>query len=546
MKKEENLQKNESYNNDNKRHGGTRNVKKKSRNSRNNRGSKHNSSNISNEYGTTNDPSWYLADPTLVRDAAALPFTRPAGQILGTLAFGNTSIPGLAVTRFIPTLGYSESYDSPINRTAATIYSNMRVVNSGSKIYEATDYMLYLLAVSQVHAYIAWMKRIYALATTYTSVNKFFPRAILLAEGIDYAEIVGNLAQFRYGLNNLINKAATLVVPNTMSIFQRHTFLVSNIFIEGESIKDQLHMFSPRGFYYFNAEKDEHGGCLEYKDLTSTTFSVDGLLKYGLDMIDRLYSDTDIAIMVADTLKAYGNNIVRLTPLDTDLTIVPIRDVVVLEQIKNMTVLGDPKVDTLDIKQNHLAGDRAHSYIVSNLQPKFIGASNNNEKSIREYMRWENDKVILTTQNPAPTPVDVMELSRLKASIEIDPVVGSREVVYGTEYICAFDVYGIVGSENIITNACNIASPCIVVTSTNVQLGIAEECSKLSHFKYHPEYTIVLAAKDNPENILGATQFWDMDNYTITNVEELKRLHEVALMSEVWVPVVAKGINPLM
>lgn len=284
---------------------------------------------------TTNDPSWYAVDSSLLRDAASIPFSRAVGTQVpldfNSAAFWDEgtkveySVPGVMTLEIIPTYGSIEDKNSPINVAATATYSFIRYANSGHANYDSVDLMLYLCAMSQVYSYINYLQRIYGLATLYSQRNRYMPRTLLYATGVDPDDVINNLANFRYGINVLINQAASLSVPANMPIFARQAFLYQNVYSEGQTVKDQMYMFTPEGFLFFHESADPDGaGSLELNHLGHTRRKCSELLEYGQRMLQPILQSEDMNIMSGDILKAYSaNSLIKLTSVPEDYSVAP-------------------------------------------------------------------------------------------------------------------------------------------------------------------------------------------------------------------------------
>lgn len=303
----------------------------------------------------SNDPAWYSTDPSLLRDAASIPFSWSVGTPIamnyaypsGTAAEqeftdDNLVIPGLCVLDLIPTVGYAEDQSSPINVASTALYSFVRHANSGHANYDSPDLMVYCIAMANVYAYINFLQRIYGCGLMYDQRNRYLPEALVAAQDVNFDDLVGNLAQMRYGINMIIAKAASLAVPSSITYFNRQAFIYANIYCEGTSTKDQMYMYNPFGFLVFN-EYEVVGGAsgLTFKKFAdpTTKYRVSDLIKFGNQMLQPILDSEDLNIMSGDILKAYGDGgIIKLAPLGLDYNLLPTFNIGVLEQMHNATI----------------------------------------------------------------------------------------------------------------------------------------------------------------------------------------------------------------
>lgn len=310
---------------------------------------------------SSNDPMWYAADEALLRDAASIPFSWATGtetdiyvELSRNLASdqkGRNSgvsyiVPGVCVLKLMPWFGYSETQIDPLNVAATAMYSFVRHANSGSKNYDAPDLMLYVMSMTQIYSYINFLQRAYGIAQLYVQRNRYIPETLLKAMNIDPLDVQEHLSDFRYSINVLINKVSSLAVPSEFTLFNRQAFLYQNVYTEGTSIKDQLYMYVPDGFWKFSLNSSNQSGQLIYIPFTPSAvrvgtgngdkFKVDDLIKYGNELLNAVMLNEDMNIMSGDILKAYGDaRIMKVSSLPPEYVIAPIFDIAVLEQMHN-------------------------------------------------------------------------------------------------------------------------------------------------------------------------------------------------------------------
>lgn len=196
-----------------------------------------------------NDFSWYNTLPELTAAASNIPFSRPLGTEISYESLVNaptktsnileyrggkktlfpqattqvaTSLPGMMFIEWYPTIGASYASNSPINMISREIYSYVRHVNSGSANYDAPDLMMYLIAMDSLYSMYNAAVRVYGLMNLYTSSNRYMPKALIEGLGWDFNSVLGNMAQFRWAINNVAYKMSSLAVPSFMSYYLRH------------------------------------------------------------------------------------------------------------------------------------------------------------------------------------------------------------------------------------------------------------------------------------------------------------------------------------
>jgi hypothetical protein len=511
----------------------------------------------------SNDPFWYATDPVLLRDSASIPWAAAAGteQKLATELYPDKEYPwsdktmrqtsrlnqgGVQVIKLAPTVGLSDKKSSPINIAMNSLYTKVRFQNSGHANYDAPDLMIYCLAMAEVYSAIQWLMRIYGLASLFTQRNRFVPEHILEAEGVDYDSIKHNLAGFRYGINLLIAKAASLCVPGTFTLFLRRAFVYSGVYTEGTSIKDQMYMYSPDGFYKYDLNTDG-SGMLKYETMfgrlaSESAYTADQLLDVVDGMLQRIIASEDCQIMSGDILKAYGENVLKLGTLSPEYTVTPTLDIPVLEQMKNCTVFPG-YVNGNDIEQ-----DTTHAYLVCDPSIAVHETVPN-----ADYTALAIAPTITTTTGD-PTPEVTMENTRVLSVIwKVDPVEQVDE-----EYFYPLHLY--TGTE-FATDIVYVAWPFMhdkiekvwptryywVDDNENIHemaqrpqdASFLHSLATLNNFKFKPGYWLAKRNKiDDQTYETIVTYTVDVDNFTIQSPQVIRNLHETAIMSELNVPAI--------
>lgn len=481
----------------------------------------------------SNDPDWYAQTPELMRDAASLPFSNAAGVQFsldvtfndsGYVVQNNTvAVPGILVEYVVPCPGQSYSVVSAINNAATAMYSFVRHANSGSANYDSPDLMIYALAMGQVYSYLNFLQRIYGTCQLYSNYNRFMPRAIIESQGVSYDDLISNLADFRYGVNSLIHKAASLACPAEMPYFRRLAFLFSGLYSEGESIKDQLYMYSPAGFMQFSETADTDGGSLQFVKLwrpgDTSRLTVQQLITYGEDLLQPIIASEDMNIMSGDILKAYGmDRILKLQTLPEVFTILPTTDLTVLEQMQNA---------------NWISSNVVVPSVTQNVNKNAIIVRVQRTGQPMAQLDAFTNRHVLTTILTDPTPADVMERTRMMANyvtMPADPASSTVTEVYtGTEYVETVWIYNLDSQGHTYKHEV----PSIINISTTITPVVAAQnlnmhCM-LENFKFHPGVAYFTQVSDNTHQFLNLAL--DFDNFAIVNNDVLERMHEAAMLS---------------
>lgn len=539
-----------------------------------------------------NDPNWYAADDAILRDAASIPFSWATGTLLD-LGVETITIPGICALKLTPTFGRCTSQSDPINVASTAVYSFIRHANSGSSNYDSPDLMLYIMSMSQIYSYINMLQRAYGVAQLYAQGNRYLPDGLMTAMGIDPVDVQSHLADFRYRINVLINKAASMAVPSDFTIFQRQAFLYQNIYTEGTSIKDQLYMYVPHGFWYFGLNPTTKAGQLNYVQFkpsacisgaTNSLFTVSQLFSLGNALLQPILGDEDMNIMSGDILKAYGSDrLIKLAEVPPEYRVAPVFDIGVLEQMKNAVVIpsltfanyssinfnGVSNLSRPAVMQNNNKG-----YLLSqpqiksgslgsiyqddtetNLSAKGGGALDLMAEKISLTNR------LLTTTTDSTGPELVIESSRLMTVADRIPGTANASAASGaylypgSEICVACELWysefnsalggamtfakSVIYSDMYLSNPSKLEdAPAQVSTTILTRHGRFHFAPGINIYSYNGSDPS--AASASISEVAWVGQMYNVDNYAVMTKDMLKRLHEVALLNMLHVPSIAR------
>lgn len=454
----------------------------------------------------TNDPGWYEKYGQLIEDAAHINFSWPAGMLIPTLSYDEGYYnANLMALHSIPTIDYSAA------RTAMwTMYAQLRQVNSGAKNYTPEDLFAALINGTQIYSALNWAIRFYTMANMFNGTNRSIPYAFFEAENADYASFVDNRADYRAMLNTWIIKFGTISLPNFMPVFAREAFLYQNVYTEGTDWKDQMYMFVPDMFWatsldYTTAERVK-------SQVVKVHPTADKLTPVGVNAIlTALYENTVASeffnIISGDLAKLYPNNLIQVSLIGEDLSIAPIYDERVLEQIKNA------KVYNVDITTNF--------FTVSGTD--FMYAP---QATLSDYSKFANDyKDVITTVNSSPSAVDITELTRLVPHFDANGsyITAGSDIIRQVDFITYKGNLGTCDKLTINNQAQNVGS-----TGFHFNVGA------FTQFKFCPNFTLVSGSSGNMQ-FRGYVH--NIDNFGIIAVSDLQSIHYAALLNLYYVPV---------
>lgn len=505
-----------------------------------------------------NDVSWHTPNAQLLHDVGGLQFGYPTGGLLDIydttskigeygLNIGNIVVPGLMVHKIMPTVGLSLDPSAPINQAAKSYLSYVRRDKSGTSPYMPADLMFMTIAVSQVYSYINWLQRAYGLLNLYAVENKFIPEMVLDADGINFNDAIQNRATLRYGINTLIYKAAQWYVPSNMKIFQYYAYLYSSIYTEGDSIKDQMYMNSPLGFYWYEEGTGGAAGQLTFELMSKHTagehgMTVQELIDYGNMLLDPLVGSEMTNIMAADIKGAFSDDaFLKLSPMPDEIITAPIRDFAFLETFKNATILNTGTLwldtDGFAITQTVEVGN---SFIKCRPQVKGFDTTVTQRQAV-EGLILASPRLI-STMLRQPDAATVMESTRLMATCTISTADGGTGVALDVECGAA-----VVAACYLVTRRPDGKSGSIIkapvryaTTYQNVNYNDIDKyqaITDVASFKYRPataHFVMDLADASESTGVTGVS--FDFDNFGVVHNTELAKLNLVSLWGLFAVP----------
>lgn len=371
-----------------------------------------------------NDWRWYAQNEQLLRDSASLPYSWPVGTKLSMGSYADIvnkgSVPGIMAIYTSPSFGWSDNENSPINVAARNIYSFVRHANSGHANYDAIDEMIYLMAMDSAYSYIEYLKRIYGVMMTYSYTNRYYPKAMIQAMGVSFNDIQQNLADFRAYINTLAVKVGSMCIPASMSYMAKHMWMYQGYYLDSNHDKAQTYMFVPQGFFMYTFDQD-NAGQLSFVPIQKRTGSLEpvivddtqllklsDLITYGERLINPILQSEDMNIMSGDILKAFGQgNLYMVSGVSDSYTVLPSYEMEVLDQIQNLTLIGEYDEDSAVLHQ-----DAAKGYLV--FEPVFTHpyAFSNSTLVHPGYNAYLSNKFINFQQGEVQ-PANTMEASRM-------------------------------------------------------------------------------------------------------------------------------------
>lgn len=481
-----------------------------------------------------NDPNWYIPNEQLLNDAAAIPYSIPLGNSINIgLPTGDDdngmtarTVPGVMTFHMYPGPGRSNSVPDAINVAANMIYSKIRANISGTRPYDAPDVMMYLMGADHAYMFLSWMQRLYGLMNVYSSVNKYLPKALIEAQGVDFENLRDNLSNFRYYINNYALQLASLYVPADLPIFKRHYWLYQNVWTDSESAMSQIYMYAPAGFGTYEEKTSTKGGVIKFNGSygygKSSMWTVPAITIFGDTLLEKLIYSEDVGTICGDIRKTYGesHSLVPST-IDETYSVVPSYNKEVLSQIENVFSLGirntAATIKSLDVVQDPTTNKMTWE-LKFTLSTAAIG------KKLSEFY-LDADGYYLSSHGTATTPADNIVMTRFMNASHF--ISGNEMTITscGSEIVLDVSVATVEGVNIEYT-----------IFGSLIDAGDTFRAILISKFDWHPILYVfaTTVGSNNKANFHGVLA--DLDTFTIIPKTQLTRLNDLACMGLFNVP----------
>lgn len=490
-----------------------------------------------------NPIQFYTKFDTFVKDAANLPFAMPVGsrfEIYDYPGENDNSVnnaapyyyssPGVMTLEFVPAIGVSDDFSSPINRSSIRFYTYLRSNQKASASYDHQDISMMELALDSCYMYHGLMSKVYSVVNLFTPANEYYSRAILLALGVDFDDIRKNLQDFRAYINAYAYSLGQYALPSNIELFNRHRWMVEGLYTDGETTKAQTYMFVPGVFFQYDNTVSTGSQCIpkywfpdfEYKvgasdnginpsKRTPKTFAQ--IKAFGDSLLNAVSNEEDFAVISGDIYNFYGGDTYKLPYITENYAVLPTYNKTVLSQIENATVVG--QLQRLTVSQNPKVNQGAiifHPYPASHAG------------STQCFMNFHWDR---------PTPEDVIEASRL-ITVTRDDANDNPTIKYcGTEIVCSLSVATYTYSDSGVRQLENVLLMNHQLARSNTEASEAtymKEVLTLAQFDWAPCMRVY-------HQTGGTGKFkwegwtWDVDNVDTIPDEYIANIHLGCLLS---------------
>lgn len=490
-----------------------------------------------------NDPEWYAANPQLLVDAFSISVADRLGLPIAvdvpnnaatSVPYTNTSkytIPGVFSIEMAPVPGISRNSTSPVNMAAKLVFSKVRKLNSSLSDYQASDLMMYLLAVDQGYILWNWLTRIYGLIMMYEQKNAYLPKGLFASMNVD-PSVANDMAALRTLINTLGIRLQTLAVPTIASYYARHAWLFGGAYLDAPNDKAQVYIYNPSILY----EWVEETGELELPYLnpikmlnTNIPWKLDGLRALADQIIEPIVFSDDFRLMAGDIRKAFDESeLYHVEPLDESYICIPTFVEEVLAQIENAKCLGQWATQTFDTTWR-IQQEAAHEAIIFNPTVQ-VSTGMLGDHFMYNFHTDEVDPKIVAVATRLNFIVDEQTTEAPRGGRHVSTKLSSC----GTEIVTAFRIFTLNDGEYSEVSFGNTMELYSDHEFSKSSQYISTLC-KISQFDWAPIQQVFMMTSTGTEPTFLGYQ-GDLDNYTIINAHTIATMNDVALLSMFGVP----------
>lgn len=546
------------------------------------------SDNIPKSTGDHNDSSWYCRYMDIANVNTHVNFNTMLGVKDKCDGMNKNSFPGICVLNAVPAVGTngdkSRFYDStaPVNEIAVKMYNYIaHKLNRRKNDYDPADLMQYMIALDSAVSYFEWCKRVYRLVNSTAVMNKYVGDPLIYALGVDAQDIRDNSTQFLDDIIQFGQKMSTLVFPLGMTYTDRHSWMMRTVFADSALNKCQFYMYNFTHFYQYypnvalsSASDTAIGGALVLEPIAEEPagegYSYQQLREYMQRFMNNLLTNGDFIAMTIDISSAFekfytwegvGQYEAQVVALEPE----------VLSQMHNTKFYGTPIIGTItgsdtgyDVINNDLtAGMVLHSQNAMGLSAYYELQDLNIDSSAGTSLMMTDDslsfyktEVPLDSYESSPSTENILVITRNMnlVSPEFDStgkqwtgkylvdMCGSEVFTYFT--ISQFEDKGTYWRAIVSTWSTNYIMVKRMTSGSNVvyyyTTADIEDYNtllyQLTKFGCCPHIQLTLIDRSTV-NVTAydpdkTYMIGDITNFTTMSRDNLRRIHEVCLLSE--------------
>lgn len=387
--------------------------------------------------GKDNDPTDYVTDPEIAKQASNLSFQ----SVLGSSPVANdVTLPTIMVARCNPSMGstlFVEDYGTneitasemvqlnqhidAVNMMGAKLYTLLSSFSGRTTTYGPCDVIMMIGAIASIAEYSEHLRRAFGVMFTYNPRNRALPKALVEAMGFDFDDMSANLADYRMKFNMQMTRINQIPLLDNIGFIRKCRRIYQKVYADAPTSMYQMYVMIPNSVWKFDEDSYSTGSALKTFKLSSLTDKKMGThIQLLADMINRVVLSSTLQIVYSDILNLATKIHIPMWKFDylSELySVKPEYNRNFLLQIHNSTALCEPNTIQTDEFYD------THGYAVWH----YTDTSGN---TVTFNATSENDVVSYPGSNPDETDPRVM-------SILYNPTFTHRDVL--PEVVIDFD-----------------------------------------------------------------------------------------------------------
>lgn len=498
-----------------------------------------------------NDVSWWNGAGQLFMDATNISTFDALGARHNSALFNTQYYSPTGVARFdyLPFFGDVESSTHPINTTAKIMYDVINAKNSRNPSYDPSDLMIYVIAVAQAWSLHAWVQRICGMFGTFSVINRYWWLPITESMGIAPISTDNDIVKWRNLANYMSVILNRLAVPIDIPYFARTQFMSESIYQDQNIGKSTYYYFSPAALFKYQYDTEvttQQIGMLGlvktpwYEYLTgerTDPVTPKDVEAYFFNIIENLFNDSDINTMGADIVKAFGqDHLYQLPQIGPDYIVAPGYSEEVNMQLHNARMLysganiiggNRPYQVKQDMITNTLKTTRVIWDMPGSPSTALMATDMTNGRQIAFDFHYDS-----------PTNEAWMVSSRLcwfASEPDAAHLNDYAKITACTEVLIGDSFYEFQTDENGDWTL-NHQDNCCIVTSTGTLASQEKMIPKLARVSKLHDAPITFFVRPNGNSAqfkdpVTMAIISDLTNYTTISCEDLRNMHDVAILS---------------
>lgn len=305
-----------------------------------------------------NNAAMYFKDKQLAEMVTNFSFNQYLGSERFDESYPELSVPNVLQIYLNPSPGWLDGNVSEgINAIALKMYTLLSANNAKTTTYGPQDLSTLVLAMGQLIAMSEHCRRILGCAYLYSIRNRFIPRGLIDALGVDSSDLFNSLAQYRIKFNTILNRMNAIPMVSNIEYFKKSYEIYRHVYTDTESPMCQYYVTIPRSTWIVD-EASYSGGTI-LKTVSVTSRGVPKTFDQLLGILDNMLA----ALMQSSTFNAIYSDILRLNKADWTFelcsegyTCMPEFNPMIQLQFMNATIMGEPVADPTSMAST-LAGE---------------------------------------------------------------------------------------------------------------------------------------------------------------------------------------------